>query len=115
MLLSAFHPQSRLVTKTTLVKRPRVDVVDAHYHLADPFGGGWDRKPLTQLLELLDEAAASPTACSKLMMSASAIASKIHPHKGVGVCMASIFLTTCSTRSIRPMLDASYPRKKAHD
>jgi predicted TIM-barrel fold metal-dependent hydrolase len=31
-------------------------VIDAHNHLAEPFGGGWDKKPLSQLLDLLDEA-----------------------------------------------------------
>jgi predicted TIM-barrel fold metal-dependent hydrolase len=56
MLLQNFRPQSRLVTKTTLVESPRFPVIDAHNHLADPFGGGWDKKPLSQLLDLLDAA-----------------------------------------------------------
>jgi predicted TIM-barrel fold metal-dependent hydrolase len=56
MLLKDFRPQSKLVTKTTLVNKPKFPVVDAHNHLADPFGGGWDKKPLDQLLDLLDEA-----------------------------------------------------------
>ena len=56
MLLENFRPQSKLVTKTTLVDKPKFPVVDAHNHLADPFGGGWDKKPLRQLLDLLDEA-----------------------------------------------------------
>jgi len=56
MRLDVFRPQSQLVTRTTLVDRPRFDVVDAHNHLAHPFGGGWDRKPLDQLLRLLDAA-----------------------------------------------------------
>jgi len=56
MLLKDFRPQSKLVTRTTLVNRPKFPVVDAHNHLADPFGGGWDKKPLSQLLDLLDEA-----------------------------------------------------------
>jgi predicted TIM-barrel fold metal-dependent hydrolase len=30
--------------------------VDAHNHLGEPFGGGWDKKPLRVLLDLLDEA-----------------------------------------------------------
>ncbi len=29
--------------------------IDAHNHLGEQFGGGWDRKPLTQLLDLLDQ------------------------------------------------------------
>jgi hypothetical protein len=46
----------RLVTKTTLVNRPKFPVIDAHNHLGEPFGGGWDAKPLSELLDLLDEA-----------------------------------------------------------
>jgi len=56
MLLENFRPQSKLVTKTTQVNKPRFSVINAHDHLADPFGGGWDKKPLSELLDLLDEA-----------------------------------------------------------
>ena len=56
MLLENFRPRSRLVTKTTLVDKPKFPVIDAHNHLGDPFGGGWDKKPLGELLNLLDEA-----------------------------------------------------------
>jgi len=56
MLLENFRPRSKLVTKTTLVDKPRFPVIDAHNHLANPFGGGWDQKPLSELLDLLDEA-----------------------------------------------------------
>ena len=56
MLLENFRPQSKLVTKTTLVDKPKFPVIDAHNHLAEPFGGGWDKKPLNELLDLLDEA-----------------------------------------------------------
>jgi predicted TIM-barrel fold metal-dependent hydrolase len=56
MLLENFRPRSKLVTKTTLVNKPRFPVIDAHNHLAAPFGGGWDQKPLSQLIDLLDEA-----------------------------------------------------------
>jgi predicted TIM-barrel fold metal-dependent hydrolase len=56
MLLENFRPQSKLVTKTTMVNKPRFPVIDAHNHLANPFGGGWDNKPLSELLDLLDEA-----------------------------------------------------------
>ena len=56
MLLENFRPQSKLVTKTTLVEKPKFPVIDAHNHLADPFGDSWDKKPLSQLLDLLDEA-----------------------------------------------------------
>jgi predicted TIM-barrel fold metal-dependent hydrolase len=56
MLLKDFRPQPKLVTKTTHIDRPRFPVVDAHNHLAEPFGGGWDHKPLSELLDRLDEA-----------------------------------------------------------
>jgi predicted TIM-barrel fold metal-dependent hydrolase len=55
MLLKDFRPQSKLVTKTTHIDRPRFPVIDAHNHLAEPFGGGWDHKPLSELLDRLDE------------------------------------------------------------
>ena len=55
MLLENFRPQSKLVTKTTLVNQPKFPVIDAHDHLGEPFGGGWDKKPLNELLDLLDE------------------------------------------------------------
>jgi predicted TIM-barrel fold metal-dependent hydrolase len=59
MELEKFRPQSKLVTKTTLVDKPRFPVIDAHNHLGEPFGGGWDKKPLPELLDLLDEAGIS--------------------------------------------------------
>ena len=59
MLLENFRPRSKLVTKTTQVNKPRFPVIDAHNHLAEPFGGGWDNKPLPELLSQLDEAGVS--------------------------------------------------------
>ena len=56
MLLENYRPQSKLVTKTTRVNKPKFPVVDAHNHLGEPFGGGWDKRPLSELLGLLDEA-----------------------------------------------------------
>ena len=56
MLLPNFRPQSKLVTPTTLVDRPRFPAIDAHNHLGTDFGGGWDKKPLPALLDLLDQA-----------------------------------------------------------
>jgi predicted TIM-barrel fold metal-dependent hydrolase len=56
MLLENFRPKSKLVTKTTLVDKPKFPAIDAHNHLGEPFGGGWDKKPLSELLGLLDEA-----------------------------------------------------------
>lgn len=51
-----FRPEPKVVLKETLYDAPRFPVIDAHNHLAEPFGGGWDQKPLSQLLDLLDEA-----------------------------------------------------------
>ncbi len=56
MLLRDFHPVSKLVTKTTQVDKARFPVVDAHNHLKEPFGGGWDKKPVPELLDRLDQA-----------------------------------------------------------
>lgn len=59
VLLSNFKPHPKLVTKSTLVDRPRFPVVDAHNHLGDDFGGGWDKKPVNELLDVLDSASVS--------------------------------------------------------
>jgi predicted TIM-barrel fold metal-dependent hydrolase len=56
MRLEDFRPRSKLVTRQTRVERPRFPVIDAHNHLADPFGGGWDKRPLSELLDVLDAA-----------------------------------------------------------
>jgi predicted TIM-barrel fold metal-dependent hydrolase len=59
MDLTDFKPQSKLVVKETRVDRPRFPAIDAHNHLAEPFGGGWDNKPIGQLLDQLDQAGIS--------------------------------------------------------
>lgn len=56
MNLVDFKPQTKLVTQKTAVSTPRFRVVDAHNHLAEPFGGGWDKRPLADLLHRLDAA-----------------------------------------------------------
>ncbi len=56
MQLTDYQPIPKLVTKATQVLRPAFPVIDAHNHLAMPFGGGWDRRPLAELLGALDEA-----------------------------------------------------------
>jgi predicted TIM-barrel fold metal-dependent hydrolase len=56
MELQNFYPQSKLVTKTTLVEKPRFPAIDAHNHLGEDFGGGWDKRPLVELLDQLDAA-----------------------------------------------------------
>ena len=56
MELEQFRPRPMLVAKQTFVSQPRFPVIDAHNHLMEPFGGGWDQKPLGELLDLLDQA-----------------------------------------------------------
>jgi len=56
MLLQNFRPNSKLVVKTTSIATPRFPVVDAHNHLGEMFGGGWEKKPIRELLDRLDEA-----------------------------------------------------------
>ena len=56
MLLERYRPKSQLVAGTTLLQKPRFPVIDAHNHLGEAFGGGWDRKPLDELLDRLDQA-----------------------------------------------------------
>lgn len=56
MELEQYRPKPMLVTKQTEVLQPRFPVIDAHNHLGELFGGGWDHKPLSELLELLDQA-----------------------------------------------------------
>jgi predicted TIM-barrel fold metal-dependent hydrolase len=56
MLLRDFRPRSQLVTKASAVRAPRFPVIDAHNHLMQPFGGGWDERPPGELVESLDAA-----------------------------------------------------------
>jgi predicted TIM-barrel fold metal-dependent hydrolase len=51
MLLENFRPRSKMVTKTTLVNRPRYPAIDAHDHLGEPFGGGWGEDILHRHLD----------------------------------------------------------------
>jgi predicted TIM-barrel fold metal-dependent hydrolase len=59
MELEDYRPKPTLVTKATPVEKPRWRVIDAHNHLGDDFGGGWTHRPISQLLEMLDEAGVS--------------------------------------------------------
>ncbi|MBK8027910.1 MAG: hypothetical protein IPK17_00020 [Chloroflexi bacterium] len=54
--LSDFKPQPKLVTRETQVARPRFPVIDAHNHLSLPGFGGWDTRPVAELLDHLDQA-----------------------------------------------------------
>jgi predicted TIM-barrel fold metal-dependent hydrolase len=54
--LQDYAPRSELVVPTTMVTGPRFPVIDAHNHLGDEFGGSWDRRPVGELLDVLDDA-----------------------------------------------------------
>jgi predicted TIM-barrel fold metal-dependent hydrolase len=56
MLLTDYRPRPALVTRTTTILKPRFPVIDAHNHLSEEFGGGWDKRPVRELLDALDEA-----------------------------------------------------------
>jgi hypothetical protein len=55
MQLEDYKPVTKLVTKTTSIAQPRFSVIDFHNHLAAPFGGGWDKKPIEPLIQRLDD------------------------------------------------------------
>lgn len=54
--LSEFIPHPKLVVKETSILTPRFPVIDAHNHLSEPFGGGWDQRPINELLDAMDAA-----------------------------------------------------------
>ncbi|MFN8376800.1 MAG: hypothetical protein U0694_28495, partial [Anaerolineae bacterium] len=54
LTLPNFMPRAQVVTKVSQVLKPRFPVIDAHNHLAEPFGGGWDKRPINELLDALD-------------------------------------------------------------
>jgi predicted TIM-barrel fold metal-dependent hydrolase len=56
MLLGDYIPRSQLGVKKTQVSQPRFPVIDAHNHLGDAFGGDWSRRPVSELLDVLDAA-----------------------------------------------------------
>jgi predicted TIM-barrel fold metal-dependent hydrolase len=56
MQLNDYKPVARLQTKHTLIARPHFPVIDAHNHLGGDFGGNWDKRPVAELLDVLDEA-----------------------------------------------------------
>src|SRR2546423_467873 len=56
MLLSDYLPRPALVTRATSVEHPRFPVIDAPNHLCPEVCGGWDRRPLAELLAALDAA-----------------------------------------------------------
>lgn len=56
VLLRDYHPHPKLVTVSTDIIKPRFPVIDAHNHLGEDFGSAWDRRPATELLDILDAA-----------------------------------------------------------
>ncbi len=55
MLLREYMPRPRLVVKETRIEQPRFPVVDVHNHLGPVFGN-WVKRPVEELLALMDEA-----------------------------------------------------------
>jgi predicted TIM-barrel fold metal-dependent hydrolase len=56
IFLVDYQPRPQLVVRETRVERARYPVIDAHNHLGSDFGGGWDRQPVSRLLDVLDAA-----------------------------------------------------------
>jgi predicted TIM-barrel fold metal-dependent hydrolase len=55
LILSDYAPRSQLVVAKTLVSKPKFNVIDAHNHLGEEFGGGWCNRPIEELIDVLDE------------------------------------------------------------
>ena len=55
MRLVDYQPVPKLVVHRTDVRTPRFPVVDAHNHLGEEFGGGWIRRPVPELLDVMDQ------------------------------------------------------------
>ncbi len=56
MHLEDFRPRPMLVTHQTQIDRPRFPVIDAHDHLGPEFGHDWINRPLSELLDALNQA-----------------------------------------------------------
>lgn len=54
--LTEFLPVPRLVVKETQIDKPRFPVIDAHNHLTLEGFGAWDQRPISELLDIFDEA-----------------------------------------------------------
>jgi predicted TIM-barrel fold metal-dependent hydrolase len=53
--LQDYVPVSQLVSQVTQVEKPRFPVIDAHNHLGEEFGGNWVGRPVSELLDVLDQ------------------------------------------------------------
>lgn len=54
--LTDFKPHTKLVTRQTEITQPRFPAIDAHIHLAPPYGKDWLSRPSSELLEAMDAA-----------------------------------------------------------
>jgi predicted TIM-barrel fold metal-dependent hydrolase len=54
--LRDFIPRPKLSVNETQIDKPGFPVIDAHNHLGETFGGGWCKKPVPELLEVMDAA-----------------------------------------------------------
>ena len=56
LLLRDYVPRSQLRVPETRIEHPHFPVIDAHNHLGENFGGDWCNRPISELLDVLDEA-----------------------------------------------------------
>lgn len=56
LLLADYCPRPALVAADRTPPRPRFPAIDAHNHLGAAFGDGWDGRPLSELLDQMDQA-----------------------------------------------------------
>ena len=56
LYLEDFVPHPRLVVKETYIDNPRFPVIDIHNHLGEEFGSGWCNRPVSELLEVMNQA-----------------------------------------------------------
>ncbi|MEA3441841.1 MAG: hypothetical protein U9R58_16315 [Chloroflexota bacterium] len=55
MLLNEYKPHPKIRVKITPIDQPRFPTIDAHNHLGSAFGGEWCERPVSELLDVLDE------------------------------------------------------------
>lgn len=54
--LSQYQPRPQIVIKETNIPRSRFPAIDIHNHLGDEFGAGWCKRPVQELLDVMDQA-----------------------------------------------------------
>jgi predicted TIM-barrel fold metal-dependent hydrolase len=55
LLLRGYVPRSQLKVPETQISHPRFMVIDAHNHLGSIFGSDWSERPVSELIDVLDE------------------------------------------------------------